>query len=142
MHQVTIICTTIARPRCATEFVESLRSYLPDVPAILSEQSEEPALEAICRAQGVCHMALPFDCGISRARNAMLAEVATDFFVLADEDFRFLESPDFAYCIRFLDAHRDFIGITGSLNDLKEVKRTGTEAKNFALDAHGKGLIV
>ena len=87
-------------------------------------------------------MALPFDCGISKARNAMLAEVTTAFFVLADEVFRFLETPDFAYCIRFLDAHRDFIGITGSLNDLKEVKRTGTEAKNFALDVHGKGLIV
>src|ERR1700685_147201 len=113
MEPITVICTTIGRPRCATEFIASLRAALPDVPAILSQQDKNPGVAEICAARDVQHMPLPFDCGLSKARNAMVRAVTTEYFVLTDDDFRFENVPDFSFAVRFLETHSDFLCITG-----------------------------
>ena len=140
--RLTAICTTVARPHCATEFLLSLREAMPDMAVLLAEQAEMPALESACADFAVRHMRLPFDCGLSRARNEMVRAITTDYFLLTEDDFRFAEAPDVDYCVRFLDAHPDFLCVTGTLEDLRAKPRRGRLAHNFACDNIGRGLIV
>ena len=87
------------------------------MPIILSEQADEHQLAEFCTCRGVEHLALEFDSGLSHARNAMVERVNTDYFVLTDDDYLVREAPDFDFCTRFLDAHRDFVSVVGYVSD-------------------------
>jgi hypothetical protein len=141
-ERLTVICTTVARPRCAETFLRSLRASMPDVPVVLGEQAETPVLGDLCAELHAGHLHLPFDCGVSRARNALVGAISTDYFLLTEEDFRFEAAPDVGYCMRFLDANPQFLGVTGALQDLRAKPTTGRVAHNFAFDTAGCGLIV
>ena len=140
-RRITLICTTIARPECARDYLRSVRSVLPETPILLAEQAEVPALIPDCGAHGATHLWLPFDCGLPIARNAMVKAISTDYFLLTEEDFRFPRAPDLSYCVRFLDAHPEFLCLLGTLEDLRE-KPSRTLARNFAFDDAAQGLLM
>jgi glycosyltransferase involved in cell wall biosynthesis len=145
--RLTLIVTTIRRPETAKRFLDSVRHYFPAMPTILSEQADEHQLIEFCAQRGIQHLALEFDSGLSYARNAMLDRVETDYFVLTDDDYLFREAPDFDFCTRFLDAHREFVCVVGPLGDQFPsddgyAYRPLDRIWNMCLDETGRGLIL
>jgi hypothetical protein len=145
--RLTLIVTTIQRPESAQRFLESVRRWFPELPIILSEQAEEHQLVGFCAERGIQHLALKFDSGLGHARNAMVDRVETDFFILTDDDYLFREAPNFDFCARFLDTHREFVGVVGSVcdqvpSDHGYVYSPKDHVKNMCLDVTGGALLV
>lgn len=144
--QLTLIVTTIRRPETAKRFLNSVRRYCPAMQIILSEQANEHQLSEFCAGEGIEHLPLQFDHGISGARNLMVQRVNTDYFVLADDDYLLRYTPDFDLCSRFLDANPDFLCVLGRLDDYHAgpggyVYEYRNRIKNLCLDETGHGLI-
>jgi glycosyltransferase involved in cell wall biosynthesis len=145
--RLTLIVTTIRRPDTAKRFLESVRHYFPEMPIILSEQADEYQLIEFCAQRAIRHLALEFDSGLSHARNAMLDRVETDYFVLTDDDYLFREKPDFDFCMRFLDAHWEFVCVVGRVCDQFPSDNGYAycpidRIKNLCVDETGGGLVL
>lgn len=145
-RKATLVCTTIERPDSAIEFLRSARQCCPDLPIILGEQCFEPHLIELCAEHGVTHVVLPYDCGISAARNTLVELCTTQYFVLADDDFVFTRSPEFEFAIRFLDSNADFVCLCGDLINLKKIDGAFRESNRYGanmlvLDSTARGVI-
>jgi GT2 family glycosyltransferase len=82
-REITLIMKTFQRPRTAALAVEHARRRYPDLRLLVADDgAQEHAFEH----PGAEVVRLPFDCGISRGRNELLARVQTPYFVLMDDD--------------------------------------------------------
>lgn len=61
---------------------------------------------------------LPHDAGVSRARNAAVAQVDTEFLLLADDDFIFAPETDISIPLTILDEDRGVDIVGGLLYDI------------------------
>lgn len=113
---------------------------------IVGEQCRTPALVEFCHASSVVHCSLPYDCGVSTARNCLVRRVDTNFIVLADDDYLFTEAPEFGTAVRFLHANPHFVCLCGDVvefngkdGNLRPVSQA--RASMLAIDSTGKGII-
>lgn len=85
-ENVTIIVKTFQRPKTVAGAIAKIRQFYPTIPIFLADDSKNP-LEI--KDPNLRLYRLPFDTGISRGRNLMLADVETEYFVLMDDDHYF-----------------------------------------------------
>jgi len=91
LADVTIIVSSFLRFDCLRRFLTSARYYHPGLPVIVAEQSGKAAVgnadADFCRRMpGVTWLDLPYDCGLSAARNAAVRAAKTRLVFLADDD--------------------------------------------------------
>lgn len=96
---VSIIIKTFERPHCVNLLYHSIRRFYPDIPIIIADDSREP-IGSLGDAKII---QLPFNSGVSFGRNAALKEVATKYFVTADDDFVFTRHTDLTVPYKILD---------------------------------------
>jgi GT2 family glycosyltransferase len=83
---VTVIMKTFQRPRTAALAVDHLRRRYPEIRLLVADDGSDALAFA---HPGAEVLRLPFDSGVSQGRNALLARVETEFFVLIDDDHCF-----------------------------------------------------
>lgn len=80
---LTIIITTFRRPKSLNRLLASIRQHQPACPIIVADNSRSPKPNSAADI----YLKLPFDCGLSEARNRALARVETPYVCLMDDDF-------------------------------------------------------
>jgi hypothetical protein len=91
---VSVVVTALATSTRLRLFVESLERVYPDLPIYVGAQGKlEPRADDIAAKANVHWFELPFDCGLSKARNFLVGKTQTEFILLCDDDFVF--RPDF-----------------------------------------------
>lgn len=121
---VTIIVVSFKRFNCLAALLRSIRANYPQLRVIVADQSGEEAetneLAQWCRKHPqVEWLSLPYDCGLSAARNAAVAKVRTPFTWLMDDDFVVLPSTDAVATLRLLVAEvKDAVLAAGPIYDL------------------------
>jgi beta-1,4-N-acetylgalactosaminyltransferase 2 len=100
---VTAVMKTFQRPRTAAGAVEHLRRYYPEIRLLVGDDSREALAFNHPQAEVV---RLPFDCGISRGRNALLERVETEYFLLMDDDHWFSRRTRLGRMLAILERER------------------------------------
>lgn len=82
-NKLTIIVVTFERPKSLDKLLRSIRRHRSACRVVVADNSKrlEPNLAADV------YLKVPFDCGLSEARNRALARVETPYVCLMDDDF-------------------------------------------------------
>lgn len=89
MRDVTAIVKTFRREPYFMACVTSLRERHPDITILVADDGPEPSPEKARIIKDVCdgYFTLPFDSGISYARNFLLRKAQTEYVLIGDDDF-------------------------------------------------------
>lgn len=115
-YDTTIIIKTFERPRNLERLLHSIFAYYPDIDIIVADDSKNARgnKEVTCskwRNRRLTYMDLPYDIGLSAGRNAALDIVATEYFLLCDDDFVFNEKTDIMQLKQSLETENvDLVG--------------------------------
>lgn len=82
--KVTLIVKTFDRPQCIKRLVYSIKLKYPNLHIIVADDSKEDI-----QINGVEHLRMPYDSGVSAGRNLALSKVDTPYVVTLDDDFVF-----------------------------------------------------
>ena len=93
VDDVTVVIKTFIRPRQVKRLIKSIREHYPDIKIIVVNDGDD---ENVYEDENMKTILLPFDTGLSAGRNAGVAEVETEYFVLCDDDFIFTDETDVA----------------------------------------------
>jgi beta-1,4-N-acetylgalactosaminyltransferase 2 len=100
---VTVIMKTFQRPQTAARAVEHLRRWYPEIRLLVGDDSREALAFSHPQAEVI---RLPFDCGISRGRNALLERVETEYFLLMDDDHWFSRQTRLGRMLEIVERER------------------------------------
>jgi len=119
LADITIIVSSFLRFDCLRRFLTSVRYYYPGLPVIVAEQSGKTASgnadAEFCRAMpGVTWLDLPYDCGLSAARNAAVRAAKTGLVFVADDDEVFSEETRLESLLDVLNSEPE-IGLVAGL---------------------------
>jgi len=88
LNDIDIIITTIDRPYVVKRLIDSIRIYYPDIDIYVGDQSKET--KSFDEVKQVFD--LPYDCGLSYARNYMFDNTPKPLKLLLDDDYVFTNS--------------------------------------------------
>jgi hypothetical protein len=99
MHNVDFLITTFLRPDCLTQLVLSIAQFYPAANVYIGDQNrahDKPFYERLRKLSGLplTVFKLPYDCGLSRARNYLVAHTPRDYKLILDDDFIFTAETD------------------------------------------------
>lgn len=136
-NEVTIGFTAFRRPKCALRLVKSIRQYYPNVHIIIADNGDRPA---DISDDHLTYIQLPFDCGVSVARNAICDRLQTPYLLLADDDFIFTEETRIGDFLSVIDTDST-IGVVGGT--ILDQTSDGLVPVTWAMDCHvdGKKII-
>jgi|GEM_PF-1095849 len=108
LERITFGITSFERPRLLEQLVASIRRRYPQAKILVADNGRQKAsLPADVRV-----LNLAFDCGLSRARNALVDNLETEFLLLLEEDFLFTDETRVEPFVEILDSD-DEIGMIG-----------------------------
>ncbi|MBS0455335.1 MAG: glycosyltransferase [Proteobacteria bacterium] len=117
--RVTLVFATIARPHCVQRLVRSVRQRYPRMKIAVGDQGlPQRTLSRFYEEHDVRAIFLPHDAGVSRARNAAVSQVDTEFVLLADDDFIIGPETDISIPLSILAGDRSVDIIGGLLYDI------------------------
>lgn len=124
---VTAVVVSFRRFACLAALLRSIRAHYPALRVIVADQSGPDAqtdeLAQWCRRHPqVQWLELPYDCGLSAARNAAIAQVRTPHVWLMDDDFQVLPCTDAMTAMNLL---REISGteiVAGPLYDMATMR--------------------
>lgn len=136
MSRVDYCVTTMDRPRALERLLLSMATHRPDASIHIADQSKcfDPAQyetlalqlqDAGLLERPVVHR-LPFDCGISVARNFLVDSTPSEYKLGLDDDFMFTEQTDIDAMVRLLDAHPEAGVVGGAVTRNGQIRHVGT----------------
>lgn len=126
-RHVAVAFTTILRPGCSERLIRSVLKHQPGLPVHCGLQGELPSLvDAFASHPEVHFHSLPFDAGLSRARNELFRHIDASAILIVDDDMALTADTDLATAFAALQAHPE-IGIVGG-RYLREFQRSHPEA--------------
>ncbi len=108
MQNVTFGITTFNRPMLLRQLIDSIRLRYPSVRIVVADNGDEQ----VTLPDNVQVIRLPFDCGLSRARNALIDHLQTDYLLVLEDDFQFTDETDIEPLRQVLDSAAD-VGVVG-----------------------------
>lgn len=125
MTEIDCCITTMNRPQALERLLLSIAEHWPDASVHVADQSEEFDAEAhtmlaerLLRAglhrQPTVHR-LPFDCGVSVARNFLVEATPSEYKFVVDDDGVFTEQTDIYSLAKLLDAHPQAGAVSGTV---------------------------
>jgi glycosyltransferase involved in cell wall biosynthesis len=121
-EKLTVLIKTFERPRCAARLVASIRRHFPGVRVVVVDDSTQPV-----QLQGVTVVPMPFNVGVSAGRNEGLRHVATEFVLLADDDYVFYRGTNLSAALRLMERFPAIDIMGGDELNLPLVTRTNYE---------------
>lgn len=133
---LTVGITAFERPEHLTRCVQSLRVWYPHVRVIVADNGTQRA--DLSQVNGIELVELPFDCGLSAARNALAARCQTPYLLIAEDDFVFTPRARLELLVDVLEHDAELALAGGSIVE-------GGLAKSAAFDyllenASGAGI--
>jgi hypothetical protein len=111
LAQITFGITAFERPRHLERLVASIQKFYPDARIVVADNGRQKAkLPASVRL-----LDLPFDCGLSAARNALVDQLETPYLLVLEEDFVFTAETRIEPFVDVLESHREVGLVSGSL---------------------------
>jgi glycosyltransferase involved in cell wall biosynthesis len=117
---ITLLFVTIGRNQSVKRFVISVRRYFPNLHVIAVDQnSKTDEMIRFYEGYKIRVIWVPFDCGLSYARNRGIEEVETPYALLADDDFIFTEKTNVQAALDVLENDPELGFIGGSIIDIR-----------------------
>ncbi|MBL9084825.1 MAG: glycosyltransferase family 2 protein [Planctomycetales bacterium] len=107
-ERLVIGITAFRRPQHLQRLVASIRKRYPTLPIVVADNGDDPAT----LPADVHVLRLPFDCGLSKARNALVAATDHEYFLLLEEDFCFTAETRLEDFVEILEQDPE-IGVVG-----------------------------
>lgn len=108
LERITFGITSFERPRLLEQLVASIRRRYPQSRILVADNGRQKAN----LPDDVRVLDLEFDCGLSRARNALIDNLETEFLLLLEEDFLFTDETRIEPFVEILDSDHE-IGMIG-----------------------------
>ncbi|MBI1314108.1 glycosyltransferase [bacterium] len=108
LDRITFGITSFERPRLLERLVASIRRRYPEAGILVADNGR---LKANLPSD-VQVLNLEFDCGLSRARNALIDNLKTEFLLLLEEDFLFTDETRIEPFVEILDTDHE-VGMIG-----------------------------
>lgn len=105
---ITFGITTFERPRHLERLVASILRQYPLARIVVADNGRQRAK----LPKSVRVLELPFDCGLSRSRNALIDVLETPYLLVLDDDWRFTEESDIRRMLAILE-HDPEVGVVG-----------------------------
>lgn len=131
MDEVTCVIKSFKRPYALESLYNSIRSFYPEIKIVVVDDSgtEKFMTDSMAKKTGedsnIVIKQTEFDIGLSAGRNLGLSLTETEYFVLLDDDFIFLEDTKIG---RFVEAIKssncDIVG--GRLNEKGQTRALST----------------
>jgi hypothetical protein len=113
-ERLTITAKTFLRPATARRMVRTARRTFTG-PIVIADDSREPMAAPDERTTV---LALPFNSGVPRGRNAALAAVATPYALVTDDDVVFTAASDLLGAVAYLEDNPDVDAVCATLVEL------------------------
>jgi GT2 family glycosyltransferase len=136
MSEVDYCITTMDRPGALERLLLSIAGRCPEATVHVADQSgrvDSANRERLTRRlsdaglrQPPTFHRLPFDCGVSAARNHLADSTSARYALFLDDDFVFGERTDVDAMARLLNAHRTAGVVGGSVSRQGRVRNVGT----------------
>lgn len=123
LRRVTFGITAFERPRHVERLVASIQRYYPGARITVADNGREKA----CLPGEVAVVDLPFDCGLSAARDALAAQLATAYLLMLEDDFVFCDQTRIETFAEIMDSDQDLGSIGGTV-------RIGNRLQDYAID--------
>lgn len=99
MQDVDFLITTFMRPDCVERLVLSIAKFYPKANVYIGDQNKANDKQFYERLRIVSGLQLtvfklPYDCGLSRARNFLVTQTPSPYKLILDDDFIFTEQTD------------------------------------------------
>src|SRR5262245_62058812 len=114
MRDVTFGITTFERPGLLVGLVRSIRQRYPLARIVVADNGKQKAP----LPDSVKRLNLPFDCGLSRARNALIDSLQTKYLLLLEDDFLFTDETTVVPLVEVLEAGPEVGVVGGALRSL------------------------
>lgn len=113
VSQLTAVIKTFERPYAVKRLVNSIRRQYPDLIIFVVDDSKEPN-----PLEGVNHIIMPYDTGISIGRNEALDQLESPYFLLLDDDFVFSHRQKLGELINYMERNQQVDILGGKCIDL------------------------
>lgn len=141
VSRVDFCVTTMDRPRALARVLLSVAEHHPGAPVHIADQSErfdpngherlaERLRKAGLREPPTVHR-LPFDCGVSAARNHLADSTLGEYKLLLDDDFELTERTEVEAMVGLLDAHPRAGVVGGGVTRDGRVRNVGTRLERW-----------
>ncbi len=111
---VTIGITAFRRPDALRRLVASIRSAYPTIPIVIADNGDQPVA---FNDPATDTLRLPFDCGVSAARNAIVQRFQTPYLLVTEDDFEFTPETALEQFVDVLE-HDSHVGVVGGSLDM------------------------
>jgi len=117
--QITFAVTAFQRPDKLTQLLKSLWLRYPSAKVVLADTGNQKIdAQSLCPPTGsLKELDLPFDVGLSAARNAIVDQLDTEYMLLLEDDFIVDERCKIAPFLSVLNTHTD-IGVVGGMHEM------------------------
>lgn len=106
------------RPDATIKCIDSLLIQIPDIQIYLGDQDIHSKLKDYYQIPNIHYYSLPYDCGISVARNQLITQAlkdGCDYFMWIDNDFVFDNNFNLSHAITILEQNKKIGVVGGSL---------------------------
>ena len=122
MQNVDFLITTFLRPDCLEQLILSIAKFYPIAHVYIGDQNQfhdKQFYEKLRLQTGLPFtvVKLPYDCGLSRARNYLVANTPHDYKLILDDDFIFTEETDLHKFLTLIEM--DKVGVVAGAVDTK-----------------------
>jgi hypothetical protein len=114
MRDVTFGITSFERPRLLSNLVRSIRQRYPLAKIVVADNGRQKAALPDC----VQRLDLEFDCGLSRARNALIDSLTTKYLLVLEDDFLFADETTIEPLVDVLETDAEVGVVGGALRSL------------------------
>lgn len=116
---LTILVKTMDRMSKVFDLVTSLRHYYGSrLPVIVANDGKDAHKESLGMKRGFYYLPLPFDVGLSAARNILVSQATNELVFIVDDDFIFTEDSDLGYLVHQVMAEQVEIAAAKSPTDM------------------------
>jgi hypothetical protein len=114
MRDVTFGITTFERPQLLNNLIQSIYRRYPLAKIVVANNGRSrPEVPDSVRL-----LNLPFDCGLSSARNALVDELSTKYLLILEDDFLFTDETEIEPLVDVLDSDAEVGAVGGALRTI------------------------
>ncbi len=110
---ICVLIKTFERKGSLIRLLRSLEKVSCRLPILIADDSRHPYKKEIMSrfsSLDIHYYTLPFNCGLSAGRNALLEKTRTPFFLLFDDDFAWHKKTDLAVALKIMEEQQLDIG--------------------------------
>lgn len=105
MHKVDFLVTTLDRYHYLRQLLNSIFKFYPNAKVTVADQSKKIDTDFYneWKDRDLRVFPLPYDCGLSRARNILVGETKRPYKLILEDDFKFIQETKIENLVKLMD---------------------------------------